>query len=60
MVQAESLKKAKPALGVSDSKYVVDGEAGASNCYRIGQAIAEVLSIKCDHTGVVPELVRKN
>lgn len=41
--KAENIKKAKPALGVTDSK--------------IGQAIAEELSIKCDHTGVVPELV---
>lgn len=41
---AKSKKKSKTALGVAD--------------FRIGQAISEVVGCKCDHTGIVPELVR--
>jgi RNA processing factor Prp31 len=42
--KSSSIKKSKVTLGVADNK--------------IGQAIAEELHIKCDHTGVVPELIR--
>eukprot|EP00056_Hartaetosiga_gracilis_P020583 m.20419 g.20419 ORF g.20419 m.20419 type:complete len:511 (+) comp8573_c0_seq3:33-1565(+) len=41
---AKSKKKSKDALGVAD--------------FRIGQSIAETIGCKCDHTGVVPELIR--
>lgn len=37
-------KKEKVVLGVGDSK--------------LGASIAEVLDIKCDHTGAVPEIIR--
>eukprot|EP00730_Choanoeca_flexa_P008896 TRINITY_DN12555_c2_g6_i3.p1 TRINITY_DN12555_c2_g6~~TRINITY_DN12555_c2_g6_i3.p1 ORF type:complete len:532 (+),score=208.98 TRINITY_DN12555_c2_g6_i3:23-1597(+) len=42
--QSSSTKKSPVTVGVADSK--------------IGQAIAEELNLRCDHTGVVPELVR--
>ncbi|KAG7200988.1 hypothetical protein KM043_003344 [Ampulex compressa] len=40
----KSTKKEKISLGVSDPK--------------LGASITEALGIKCDHTGVVPELIR--
>ncbi|EGD74033.1 nucleolar protein 5A [Salpingoeca rosetta] len=44
VLQAQSKKKSKMVLGVADSK--------------LGQSIAQAVGCKCDHTGVVPELLR--